>query len=111
MQGPTSHVASLQREPSKCASLWQLDGREREEEQFEYYEERWNWRFEGGEEWPVVSSLASRGHGEVPAQIALGAMSESTARQQQSIAHIATIEHGNVPDEAATDEQVDAQGL
>jgi hypothetical protein len=33
--------------------MWQLDGRE--EEQLEYYEERWNWRVEGGEEYPVVS--------------------------------------------------------
>lgn len=46
-----------------------------------------------------MSSRASRGHGEVPAQIALGAMSES-------LAHIGTIEHGNVPDGVATEEQV-----
>jgi hypothetical protein len=28
-------------------------GRERESEQFEHYEERWNWRCKGGEEYPM----------------------------------------------------------
>jgi hypothetical protein len=33
------------------------DRTEREEEQFEHYEERWNWRGKGGEEYPVVNRL------------------------------------------------------
>ena len=28
---------------------------EKEKQKFEHYEERWNWRPEGGEEWPAVS--------------------------------------------------------
>jgi hypothetical protein len=28
--------------------MWWRDGRERELERFEQYEERWNWRCEGG---------------------------------------------------------------
>ena len=49
----------------------QTDEREREVEQFKYYEERWNGTHKVGEEQPAVSSLP-RGHGEVP----IGAASE-----------------------------------
>ena len=49
-QGPVSLVASLQREPPQCASMWWSDGREREVGQLEQYEEKWNWKLEGGEE-------------------------------------------------------------
>jgi hypothetical protein len=30
--------------------MWWSGGREREVEQFEHYEERWNWRLKGREE-------------------------------------------------------------
>ena len=43
-------VASLQREPPQCVSVRWTGGREIEVEQREPYEERWNWRLEGGEE-------------------------------------------------------------
>ena len=48
--GPASHVAILKLEPPQRASICLSDGREREVEQLEHYEERWNWRLEGGEE-------------------------------------------------------------
>lgn len=52
-------------------SMWRADGRGRETEQLEHCEERWNWRVEGGEERPVVSSLhRPGGHGDVPAHAA-----------------------------------------
>lgn len=54
-QRPVSCVASLQAEPSQCVSMWWSDGREREVEQLEHCEERWNWRLQRGEEWPAVS--------------------------------------------------------
>lgn len=52
---PTTLVASLQWEPPQCARVRWTYGREREVEQREYREARWNWTLEGGEEWPVVS--------------------------------------------------------
>lgn len=49
-----------------------VDRWEREMEQLEHYEGRWNWRLQGGEEQPTVSGRPCHwGHGEVPAQ-ALG---------------------------------------
>jgi hypothetical protein len=41
-QRPTCCLAYLQRDTSMCK--WWRDGREREEERFEYYGERWDWR-------------------------------------------------------------------
>ena len=49
-RGPIEHVASLQQEPQQCVNMWHTDGKEREVERFEHYEERWNWILEGGEE-------------------------------------------------------------
>lgn len=49
-QGPVNHVASVQQELPQCESVWWTDGKEREMKHFGHYEERWNWRFKGGEE-------------------------------------------------------------
>ena len=43
--------------PLWCASMWWRDEKEREAEQFEHCEERWNWRCQCGEKQPDVSSL------------------------------------------------------
>jgi hypothetical protein len=56
-------MAFIEQEPLRCASMRWRDGKPREAEWFEYYEERWNWRWMGG--WrgaicstqPDVSSL------------------------------------------------------
>lgn len=53
-QGAPSHVASLQWVPAQCVGMWR-SGRQGEAEQQEHYEKRWNWRLEGGGEWPLVS--------------------------------------------------------
>lgn len=45
----SSLVAHLQWEPLQCASMWQTNGGEREVEQFQHCEERWNCRYEDGE--------------------------------------------------------------
>ena len=49
-QGPASCVASLYLEPPQCASMWWTDGRDREMEQPEHCEKRWDWRLRSGEE-------------------------------------------------------------
>lgn len=54
-QGPASHVSSLQQEAPQCMSMGWSDGRERKVEQFEYSEERLNWRFNSEEKQPAVS--------------------------------------------------------
>ena len=41
---PAIHVASLLWEPTQGVNMQWIDGREREVEQLEHYEERWNWR-------------------------------------------------------------------
>jgi hypothetical protein len=53
--GPTSHMASLQREPPHCVRRWWAEGQERHVEQREHYEDSWNSRNEGRGEWPVDS--------------------------------------------------------
>lgn len=72
-KGPASRMASLQWEPSECASTWWSDRKESEVEQFEHHEKRWNWRQEGGEEEPIVSGKSRH------------LWSESLATQQQDL--------------------------
>ena len=43
-------TATLQWEQLQCASMWWSDGRERDVESLEHYEERQNWRLEAEEE-------------------------------------------------------------
>jgi hypothetical protein len=45
-QRPASHKAHLEWEPLQCTNVQWSDGREREAERFEHYEERWNQRWE-----------------------------------------------------------------
>lgn len=40
LRGPTCHMAHPQQEPLQCASMGCREGRAREAEQFEHYEER-----------------------------------------------------------------------
>ena len=37
-RGPIEHVASLQQEPQQCVNMWHTDGKEREVEQPEHYD-------------------------------------------------------------------------
>jgi hypothetical protein len=49
-QVPAGCMAHLKWEPLQCANVCSSHGTEREEEQLEHYDERWNWRLKGGEE-------------------------------------------------------------
>lgn len=65
-QEPAICKSSLQLEPPQCASIWWSDGKERETEQLEHHEDRWNWRLKGREEETIVSGQSCHlGHGEV----------------------------------------------
>jgi hypothetical protein len=62
-------------------------------EQLKHYEERWNWRLEGGEEYPAISAQP---------ELLLSTMTESVTTQWQglmsiSVAHVTTRELGDVP--------------
>ena len=50
-------MASLRRDPPQYVSLWCTDGREREVEQLQHYEEMWTQRLEGGEAEHVMNGL------------------------------------------------------
>ena len=56
--GATSHMAGLQTCPPQCVAMWWTNGRDREVEQLEYYDERWTSRLQDGLlvccEWPAV---------------------------------------------------------
>ena len=98
-QRPSSHMAFPQQEPLQCASMVCTDRTEREEEQFENYEERWNWGQESGKEQPTVSSQPKAIVKSQPVP-PLRARSGSVAIQQQksvsmSSAHITTRHHGH----------------
>ena len=68
-------------------NMWCSDGREREVEQLEYYEERWNWKRKGGEEQAVTRAIS----GSMP----MYGVAEVSVLM--ILAHIPTREHRNVP--------------
>lgn len=56
-QEPASCMVSLQRSHTMCEDVVDRQALKREVEQLEHYEERWNWRLEGGEKQLDVRSL------------------------------------------------------